>query len=176
LNLKGERVFLRAIEPEDLDTLYLWENNPENWFISNTFAPFSKHLLEQYVNSVQDLFLARQIRLMLCLNQTLSPIGSVDIFDYEPFSQRAGLGIVIAEESQRQKGLASEALDLVINYCFDVLLLHQVYCNVSAENEQSLNLFLNKGFQVVGIKKDWNRSKDGFQDEYLLQLINYRDL
>jgi diamine N-acetyltransferase len=174
LNLQGKDIFLRAIEPVDADLLYLWENNPEHWKVSNTLTPFSKALLEQYVNSAQDIFLTKQLRLIICLKSTSEAIGAIDLFDYEPFHQRAGIGIVIASPSNRQKGYASDALDVLIDYCFDVLLLHQLFCNVEQENEASLNLFMSKDFQVVGIKKDWNRSKEGFSDEFLLQLLNYR--
>lgn len=171
--LKGENITLRALEPSDAIVLYKWENDPEVWRVSNTLVPFSNHLLEQYVNSAQDIYLTKQLRLIICLEEV--PIGTIDLFDFEPFHQRAGVGIIIAEKSQRQKGYASEAIDILIDYCFSSLLLHQLYCNIETNNESSLNLFLSKDFKIVGIKKDWNRTSDGYNDEYLLQLINYND-
>jgi diamine N-acetyltransferase len=174
LNLQGENIFLRALEPEDVDLLYSWENNTEHWHISNTLVPFSKALLHQYVNSAQDIFLTKQLRFIICLKSDGKAIGAIDLFDFEPFHQRAGIGIIIAEDEQKKKGYASDALDVLIDYCFDVLLLHQVYCNINQENEASVNLFLGKEFSIVGLKKDWNRSKDGYSDELLLQLLNYR--
>lgn len=171
--LQGKNITLRALEPSDVHVLYKWENDPEVWRVSNTLVPFSNHLLEQYVNSAQDIYLTRQLRFMVCLEST--PIGTIDLFDFEPFHQRAGLGIIIAEKSQRQKGYAAEAVDVLVNYCFSTLLLHQLYCNIESNNESSLKLFLGKNFNVIGVKKDWNRTSDGFNDEYLLQLINYND-
>ncbi|MDQ3191598.1 MAG: GNAT family N-acetyltransferase [Bacteroidota bacterium] len=171
--LKGQNIFLRALEPEDSIILYDWENDPEVWKVSNTLVPFSKHLLEQYVNSAQDIYLTKQLRFMICLEK--KPIGTIDLFDFEPFHQRAGIGIIIADKSQRQKGYASEAIDLLVEYCFSHLLLHQLYCNIQLSNEASMKVFLEKSFNVIGVKKDWNRTNDGFDDEYLLQLINYND-
>jgi diamine N-acetyltransferase len=174
--LQGEEIFLRAVEPSDADILYLWENNPDHWRVSHTLLPFSKHLLLEYVNSAQDIFLSKQLRLIICLKQDDKPIGAVDLFDFEPFHQRAGLGILIAEKQFREKGYASEALDLTIDYCFEVLLLNQLFCNIEEENESSLNLFQGKGFDIIGLKKNWNRNSSGFSHEYMLQLLNYRDL
>ncbi|MBA3900659.1 MAG: GNAT family N-acetyltransferase [Bacteroidetes bacterium] len=171
--LKGDKLTLRALEPSDASILYRWENDPEVWSVSNTLVPFSKHLLEQYVNSAQDIYLIKQLRFMICIEN--NPIGTIDLFDFEPFHQRAGIGIIIAEKSQRQKGYASEAVDIIVDYCFSHLLLHQLYCNIQSSNEPSMKLFLEKNFNLVGVKKDWNRTKDGFDDEYLLQLINYND-
>jgi diamine N-acetyltransferase len=174
--LQGEEIFLRAIEPSDAEILYQWENSPENWRVSNTLLPFSKHILQQYVNTAQDLFMIKQLRLLICLKDGNQPIGSVDLFDFDPFHQRAGLGILIAENQHRQQGLASQALDLIIDYCFDVLLLNQLFCNIEEGNESSMNLFQKKGFDIIGVKKKWNRTAEGFKDEYMLQLLNYREL
>ena len=49
MHLKGEHIYLRALEPKDLEVLYHWENNPAIWKVSNTFAPYSKFVLEQYL-------------------------------------------------------------------------------------------------------------------------------
>lgn len=171
--LKGEKVFLRALEPSDSEIIHLWENNPEIWQVSDTLVPFSKFTIEQYINSLQDIYTTKQLRLVICEQQSGNPIGTVDIFDFNPFHSRAGVGILIADAQYRQKGYASEALSLTTDYCFTVLFLNQLYCNIPVENEASLNLFMAKNFQVIGVMKNWNRTVKGFSDEYFLQLLNY---
>ena len=47
--LKGESIYLRAVEKEDASTLFIWENNPSNWKISNTEIPFSMHSIHQLI-------------------------------------------------------------------------------------------------------------------------------
>ena len=42
LNLKGEQVYLRALEPTDLDFLYKLENDTSVWEVSGTLKPYSK--------------------------------------------------------------------------------------------------------------------------------------
>lgn len=174
--LKGNIVYLRALEPSDSESLYKWENNPEIWQVSDTIIPYSKYSIEQYTNSIQDIYISKQLRFIICENETNRPVGAVDIFEFNGHHSRAGIGILIANSEDRNKGIASESLNLLIDYCFDVLFLNQVYCNISSENEASLNLFLSKNFQIVGLKKEWNRTKDGFSDEYLLQLLNFHTL
>lgn len=171
--LTGENIKFRALEPADAGLLYKWENNSDIWNVSNTIVPFSRYTLEQYVNSIQDIYITKQLRLMICLNnEDFKPVGCIDLFDFDPLHSRAGVGIIIADKADRQKGYASEAIALIINYCFSVLYMHQLYCNIAADNETSLNLFLNKGFKMAGTKKEWLKSAHGFTDEHLLQLIN----
>lgn len=173
--MKGNKVILRALEPEDIEILYRWENDMSIWHLSTTIAPLSKFTLEQYVlNSNQDIYTSHQVRLMIDLikpEDGTRTIGSIDLFDFEPTHQRAGVGILILKEFRGQ-GLASEALDLLIDYAFDTLQLHQLYCNIMPENLESIKLFTSRNFILAGTKKEWNRIRNTWQDECLFQLIH----
>jgi len=175
--LENDIVKLRAVEPEDIELLYNWENDTDNWMISNTIVPFSRYILRKFVeNSFQDIYELKQMRLMIDEKQLINgkclTVGSVDLFDFDPFHQRAGIGILIHAQTNRRKHFATYSLQLLINYCFDILKLHQVYCNILAENEASIKLFTNLGFEKVGIKKQWVKSLHGWSDEVMFQLIN----
>lgn len=174
--LIGKNLELRALELADVDLLYGWENDSSLWHLSNTVAPFSRFILEQYVlNAAQDVYSSKQLRLMI--DKTINEgekktIGTIDIFDFDPINKRAGLGVLIVKD-ERKKGYASEALNILMEYCFEVLHLHQLYCNIGTSNDASIQLFKNAGFKVVGEKKEWLHIKDKWEDEYLLQKINY---
>lgn len=166
--LKGSKVYLRTVEPADADLLMEWENNPDNWRVSNTRVPFSKHLIEQYVNSAQDLLAVRQIRLMICLTESNQTVGSVDLFDYEPIHQRMGLGILI-NAAQRNKGIGLESLQLVSEYALNGIGIRNLYCSILGDNQASKKLFENAGFTEVGCRKDWYNDKGHWIDEHLYQ-------
>lgn len=174
--LKGNKVRLRALEPSDVEILYRLENDPAVWHLSTTLAPFSRFTLEQYILNSADIYTNKQIRFMIDaidLADHEETIGALDLFDFEPVHQRAGIGIIVTE-TFRGKGYASEALGLLIKYAFETLQLHQVFCNISPENQESLNLFRSKGFKMVGTKKEWNKVNNAWYDECLFQLINHR--
>ncbi len=171
--MKYKDIRLRALEPEDLELLYDWENNETYWTISNTVTPFSKFTLKRYIeNSHKNIYETGQLRLMIEHLHDKKAIGTVDIFDFDPFHKRAGLGILIADESYRRKGFATMAIKCIIKYCFKTLQMHQLYCNILANNNESIDLFMKQGFIQAGIKKDWINTSDGYIDEYLFQLIN----
>ena len=171
--MKYKEIRLRALEPEDLELLYKWENNISYWIISNTVVPFSKYTLKRYLeNSHKNIYETGQLRLMIDHIPDNVTIGTIDIFDFDPFHKRAGLGILIANEDYRRKGYASMALKCLIDYCFSTLQLHQLYCNILANNCESMDLFKKAGFVQSGIKKDWVKTSEGYLDEYLFQMIN----
>jgi diamine N-acetyltransferase len=136
--------------------------------------PFSRYTIEQYVlNSEQDIFSQKQLRLIIEAKDQNEPkrIGCIDLFDFDPLHKRAGVGIVIIAEEQN-KGYASESLSLLIKHCFMVFGLHQLFCNISAENNISLALFKKHGFVSCGVKKDWVFKNNQWKDELMLQLLN----
>ena len=170
--LIGNTIKLRALEPEDLQFLFETENNENFWEVSHTQTPFSKFLLKQYLeNAHLDIFEAKQLRLIIQENLNSKPIGMIDLFDFNPQHKRAGIGILIHQKYQKN-GFASEALQLLINYCFTYLNLHQLYANITSDNTKSIALFKKHQFNEVGLKKDWIFSNGEFKNELLLQIIN----
>lgn len=170
--LTGNTIYLRALEPEDLEFVYAIENNESVWEVSNTQTPYSRFLIRQYLeNAHQDIYEAKQLRMAICLKNSFEAIGLIDLFDFDPKNNRAGVGILISNESNRNKGVGSEALALIINYAFEQLQLHQLYANIGSDNEISLQLFTKFGFQKIGTKKDWIKVNNNYNDELLFQLI-----
>lgn len=170
--LIGANLELRALEPEDLDILYKWENDTEIWNLSNRVAPLSLYILKKYLESAhKDIYETKQLRLIIQLQGTNRPIGAIDLFDFDPFHKRAGIGILIAEKGDRRKGYAREALELLISYAFETLKLHQLFCSISNENIASLEMFKQSGFEISGTRKEWIWDGEKFMDEHFLQII-----
>lgn len=169
--LSTNKTILRALEPEDLEFLFEIENNELFWEISHTQTPFSKYILKQYIeNAHLDIYETKQLRLLIEEKKSKNSIGMIDLFDFDPQHKRAGIGILIHPEYQN-KGFASDALSMIINYCFKHLNLHQLYANITIDNDKSLSLFNKFKFEKVGVKKDWILSNGNYKDELLVQRI-----
>ncbi|MDX9725877.1 MAG: GNAT family N-acetyltransferase [Bacteroidales bacterium] len=171
--MEYKEINLRAPEPEDLELLYRWENNVNYWTISNTLVPFSRYTLKRYLeNSHRTIYETGQLRLMIDHLADKITIGTIDLFEFDPFHKRAGVGILIADERYRRRGYASMALKSLTDYCFSTLQMHQLFCNILANNCESIDLFRKAGFVQIGIKKDWVKTTDGYLNEHMFQLIN----
>ena len=171
--LKGDNIYIRALEPNDLEFVYAIENDQSIWEVSNTHTPYSRFLVKQYLeNAHQDIYEAKQLRLAICQDQDFPALGLIDLFDFDPKNNRAGVGIVIQNNENRKQNIGSEALALLIEYAFFNLNLHQLYANIGAENEASKALFTKFGFEMIGVKKDWTFVNGKYKDEAIFQLIN----
>lgn len=172
-SLKGKHIYLRALEPEDLEFLYKLENDMSIWEISGTQKPYSKATLKNYLSNAHlDIFEIKQLRLCICDLQSDVVMGFIDLFDFDPKNQRAGIGLVIQSPSDRGKGYGKEALQLLCSYAFTQLNLHQLYANILSDNEASIHLFESMGFERVGVKEHWIFFQGKFKDELLYQKIN----
>lgn len=172
LTLSGEHIYLRALEPEDLEFLYELENNASIWEISGTTTPYSKHVLKLYLeNAHKDIYEAKQLRLSICAKDE-KVVGLIDLFDFDPKNRRVGVGIIVLKDKNRNKGIGAEALSLLSDYAFKSLDVKQLYANVMIDNAASVHLFEKSGFVKVGVKKDWIFFNGVFKDEILYQKIN----
>lgn len=172
--LENEKICLRALEPEDLELLYRWENNSELWSLGNTLSPYSRYILKEYIaESHRDIYDVKQLRLMIELRSTGAAIGMVDLYDLEVHHQRAGIGIFL-DPVYQGNGLATEAVTLLVEYAYSLLQLHQLYAHVPVKNESSKALFTRCGFTITGILFDWIAIEGEYSDVIVMQRIHKR--
>jgi diamine N-acetyltransferase len=157
-------ISLRALEPDDLDFLYQLENDASIWGVSDTLAPVSRHALREYLDhAAADFYVVRQLRLVVTTEIDGRAVGVVDLFQFDPLHQRAGVGITILA-SARRHGYARQALELLKTYARHTLRLHQLLATVGAGNRRSMSLFRAAGFRRIGVRREWLRTAEGWQN------------
>ena len=162
---------LRAPEPEDLACMVLFENTTSLWTVSNTTGPYSRYCLRQYLETNKnDLYEDRQLRLMI-ETPDKDVAGIIDLCNFDPFHQRAEVGIVVADGYQR-KGIGELALQLLMEHAFGFLGIHQLYAYIDVTNEPCRHLFKKCGFSECACLKDWMKQAREYRDVLMVQSIN----
>lgn len=152
---------MRALEPEDVDLMFDVENDDEVWNYSDTVAPFSRRLLRDYASTYDaDPFSAGQLRLIMIEKNSGQPAGIIDLYDISQRHKRAFIGIYVCKDF-RGKRYGEEALELIEEYAYKVLHLHQLAAKVEEKNLRGERLFLNCGYKIKGVLKDWLSTPDG---------------
>lgn len=167
--MENELIRLRAVEPEDLNRLYAWENNPLLWTVGNTRQPYSRFVLKQYIlNSDKDIYENKQLRLMMVSRATGETVGTVDLFDFDIHHSRVALGLFV-DAAFQGNGYAKAALHLTEEYVFNFLQLNQLYCEISEKNVSSRLMFEKEGYESNGILKNWIKTPAGFENIIVFQ-------
>lgn len=165
-------IYLRALEPEDMDVLYKWENDTRLWQKGGSMTPYSRFVIRQFIeNSVQDIYEVKQLRMMVIDKNTDIAVGTIDLYEFDALNKRAGIGVLIDEEYQR-RGYAIQALDCIKRYAFDHLHLHQIYAHIGENNYASVSLFANAGYEQTATLKNWLANNKSYSDVIVMQKFN----
>lgn len=163
----GSRLRLRAPEPSDVDTLYIWENSPEMWDFGFFQAPYSRQQIWEYIRDYDSNPLrCGQLRLIIDVDG--APAGSVDLYDVDPANRRAMVGVMVAGRFRR-KGCALAALELMAQYAAGPLALYQLASTVAEDNAASVALFSKAGYELTATLPRWVRRGTAFVAAHILQ-------
>ncbi len=168
--LENENIRLRALEPEDLELLYKWENDSRWWDVGNTRQPYSRYALKQYIlqSDKEDIYETHQLRLMMVDVATGNVVGTVDLFDFDLHNSRIALGLFV-DEAYQGKGFAKASLQLVEEYVFNFLKINQLYCHIAESNTASRKMFEQQQYEANGVLKNWIKSVNGFENIIVFQ-------
>lgn len=167
--LSNSTITLRAIEPTDLDLLYLWENDTDLWAVTDTQAPYSRQMLWQYLqNYTGDIYESHQVRFVVTLTATGEAVGLLDLMNFDPLNNRAELGLYIASEF-RGRGYGRHALRLIEGYAARHIGMKQIYVKIPSTSEACLDLFRSEGYREVGTLEAWVKRGTTYHDAILLQ-------
>jgi diamine N-acetyltransferase len=146
----GKKTILRPVEPEDIDFIQKWENDPEFWSVSSHSGPLSISEIEDFISSSDDLSTQNQIRWII-FDMHETAIGAIDIFDYHVKTRTAGIGILIADRTDRRQGFAHDALSSLIEFYRKEKTITTFRCLIFTDNYGSLKLFQNNGFKEISV-------------------------
>ena len=169
-SIVGDKCTLRALEPSDLELLYLWENDTEVWRVSGSCAPVSRERLKHFIEEQNyDIYATRQMRLII--ESDGMAIGSLDIVEFDPQNSRFGIGILIYAAENRRMGFARSAIEAIKEYGRTTLFVNQIWASVAEDNKPSIELFRSCNFEQCGLRKAWLRRAEGYVDELEFQCL-----
>ena len=141
--LVGKKIKLRSLKESDLNFLMNIENNCDNWIYGSENKKYTVEELKNYLsNSKVGLTIAKQFRYVI---EKEKPIGFIDLYNY--YFHLAYVAVII-DIGERNNGYAYDALNVLIEYCFNSLQLSSLKCVIDKKNIASINLFNKNRFKM----------------------------
>ena len=169
--LQEQDIILRAVEPSDLDFIFLAENDSKSWKVSSTVAPMSRYMIQQYIDTYQaDIYQDRQLRLIAVHAHSGERIGIADLYEFDPRNSRAGVGIYITP-SHRSQGYGTSTLVALCRYAQEFLGIHSLYATIGADNLASLHIFSRCQFTQSGTLQQWIKTPQGYTSAIIMQRV-----
>ncbi|WP_200804916.1 GNAT family N-acetyltransferase [Anaerosalibacter sp. Marseille-P3206] len=168
----GKKVYLKAIEREDLPYLMNWRNRPDFRKYFREYREINSDMQEKwYENKVINdnstiMFSIKDIE----NNQLLGCCGLCYI---NWIHRYADLSLYIGWNNEYidNKGYALEACELLFNYAFNELNLNKIWTEIYEFDNKKKKLYESMGFKVDGILRQ-NYFYDGkWWNSYILSLL-----
>lgn len=163
--VRGDRLDLRTVEPEDYAFLTEHANDPaiRTWVPAPT--PISEDEMAAFVEDDD-----RSTPFLPCRDG--DPVGLVFLFHVEPERDHAELGYWIAPDEQ-EAGYATEAADLCLAHAFEDRGLHKVIARVFEGNDASMHVLEKLGFEREGRLRENDYLRGEHRDAVLFGVLDH---
>ncbi len=166
--LKGPRLTLRAITPDDLPRYVAWLNDVEVTRHLTIYLPMNLDDEEEWYQ--------RQRKDPTTLNlaietETGEHIGSVGLMKIDHRTQSAELGIVIGAKEHWGKGYGREAITVLLEYGFHTLNLNRITLRVDADHPAAIRCYQNCGFVMEGEMRQAVFRDGQFINQYRMSIL-----
>jgi RimJ/RimL family protein N-acetyltransferase len=165
--LRGERVYLSAIDDADLETISDWTENSDylrlydtRAAMPQTVADVAAEIRQRQRNENEFVFGVRR-----CEDELLVGVAGLDGISWT--HGVAYLSIGIGEKGHRGQGYGREAISLLMRFAFDELNLHRLCLTVFSYNQAAVALYAGLGFVREGVFRE-HLHRDGQRYDMIL--------
>ena len=140
----------------DAEFIFQWRNDKETTvYMGRKFR--TQRTMEQVKDSLQNVISSDSkdsIYYAIAKKGTREYLGGIDLTSIDPIDKTCILSIVIGKNENRNKGIASEAISLILDIAFNKLHLHKVELNVFEKNIAAIKCYKKNGFMIEGNKRE----------------------
>lgn len=174
--LRGNRIYLRPTEKEDLIHVRAWYNDPDVRKLIGEVTPSNADALEKWFQRVQED--PNRVWFTVVLNENAKPIGEAGLLRIFYPWRTADLSIILGDKFAWGKGYGTEVMKLLLDYAFGSLALHRIAIGVVGYNERALKFYEKLGFQREGVQRDGYYTDHRFSDFVMMSILEdeYRAL
>jgi diamine N-acetyltransferase len=167
--LSGDKIFLRPVEPEDVNLLHQWANDPEIRGLTGEVRPSTLSATLEYYERIQKS--EDRIWLAIVSRETNQVIGETGLLRMFSAWRTTDWSIIIGDKSARGKGFGIEVAKLMLDYTFGFHNFHRVSIGVVGFNTKALNFYERIGFKREGVQRDGYYFDHRYHDFVMMSLL-----
>ena len=149
--LSGKNIFLSPIDINDAEKYTKWLNDIE--------VVKYLELITQIVNVEKERYLLEQLNksatvFAIIHKESGKMIGNTGLHKVNHLHSKAEAGIFIGDKNFWNRGYGTEAMQLLLDYGFNILNLHNISLKVIDYNERAFKSYRKCGFKEVGCLRE----------------------
>jgi RimJ/RimL family protein N-acetyltransferase len=166
--LRGERVYLRPIEPEDADLVHRWflDARVLSWMGETPISLAKRRRRYEAAVEADDVF-----RFVICQLADDEPVGRTDLFDIDCHHGSAEFGITIGDPTLWGQGLGTDAVNALVDFAFGQLRLERLCLGTDPRNQRAQAAYAKAGFREEGRLRHAYFQDGEFVDDVRMSLL-----
>ena len=152
--IRGERVFLRPAERDDLPRFVRWLNDADNAQYLSIRSPMSLPMEEKWFETMLAAQGKSDYHFVICLVEDETPIGTIGLHGISWDNGDAAVGIAIGEKAFQGRGLGTDAMNAIVDFAFGELRFERVELDVYAFNARAERSYQKAGFTREGTMRE----------------------
>ena len=171
-NLETERLLLRRVIKSDLKEVKALRSNPETMkYIPRPLVTNDDEGLAHITMIDEKIEANEGINWAITIKGDSRLIGIIGHYRIKPEHYRAEIGYMVLPE-YHGKGLATEAVKVVVKYGFEVMKLHSIEAVIDPDNLASARVLEKNGFVKEAHLKENEFFNGQFLDSVIYSLLN----
>ena len=162
--ISGKMVELRGISKQDAPLIYEWVNREDLRDLAGTLYPISEYEHEKWMQSVT---LDNRQKLFAVYHADKC-VGTIGLKNIDQINRNAELYISLGKNIP---GGGTDAVDTLVNFCFQHLNLHRIYLHVFESNKRAIRCYEKAGFAIEGTLRDHHFAKGKYEDVLIMGRI-----
>jgi RimJ/RimL family protein N-acetyltransferase len=143
--LKSERLYLKPIDESDIEWLRETRNKYKDHFFDA--GEISKEQQKQWYSRYREIEGKDQMFIIQLKNGT--NIGTVAVYNIDVSTRTADFGRFLLIDEYRHHGYAEEAVQCLMDYCWNTLRLWKIKLSVFLDNIDALAIYARSGFKTT---------------------------
>jgi RimJ/RimL family protein N-acetyltransferase len=147
--MRGERVYLRPLEPTDADLVHRWYEDTRIQTLMGDPPLSLAGRRQRYEDSVKgdgpDVF-----RFVICLLDDDRAVGRTDVFEIDRQNGSCAFGLTIGDPELWGQGLGTDAVNAIIDFAFGQLRMERVWLDTDEHNTRAQAAYRKAGFSQEG--------------------------
>jgi len=147
----GKKCYLSPVSYDDVEKYTEWINDMETGvfvlFASNVIGVAKEKEILMHLDQNDIIF-------AIIDKESNNPLGFCGLHNKNEIHRSAVLGITIADKNYWGHGIGTEAVQLLLDFGFNMLNLHSISLDVFSYNTRAIKCYEKCGFKYAGKKRE----------------------
>jgi RimJ/RimL family protein N-acetyltransferase len=169
--LRGERVWLRAVEKADFESDEVPVNDRDTGHFLGVKMPIGREGAAEFGQLMVSQQGKSVFSFAICLPGSRQAIGNVNLRDLDRENGSAEMAIVVTDKALQGQGYGTDALNCVVDFGFGELRLERIYLHVFDYNARAIRSYQKAGFQTDAVLRRARFHRGEYHDVHVMSIL-----